>query len=183
MKMEMKHLLKNYKEEIMKEIIYSSNNKFENFLKNNNFIPYRVSPRIQYENRKYYYSDYWGNIFQVLNVTYENNLLSNAYIKWEDGNYGLICTDLDFRDYKLVKDKKNICNKDIINDNEYYTGAEIIFWFFKHNINCFNQKYKGFWKYIDSSSAHRLADNTKYKLSAILKNDIYTNCMIIKKSK
>lgn len=167
-----------------KEIVYTSNKRFEEILKRGYLVPYRVNPRIKYETKKSYYSDYWNMQFQVLQVNYtEDDVLDNAYIKWEDGNYGLICTDLDYRDLKLCRDTKDLKNTNIINSDKYYTGAEIVYWFYIHNINCLNMTYKGFWRYVDATSAHRLADNTKYKICGVWNGSKYINCKIIKHQK
>ena len=101
---------------------------------------------------------------------------------WEDGNYGLICTDLElYKDYRLDKDHNNLHTVDIINSGKIYTGAEIIYWFFMNNINCFDPKYKGFWKFIDTYSQHRISDYNKYKIVADLNGKgYYTNCRIIR---
>lgn len=165
-----------------KNIIVTYNKKMEEKIRNKHLIPYKVSPSIKYENGNWYYSDYWSQCFKVLEAKYTRyGVLKDCYIKWDDGNYGLICTDLDFSDLKLVKDYKEIYNiDDIVNSEKVYTGAEIIYWFFIHNINCFNKKYKGFWKFVDTFSAHRISDFSKYMISGELVNDKYINCKIIK---
>ena len=60
----------------------------------------------------------------------------------------------------------------IVNSDKFYSGAEIVYWFFMNNINCSNEKYNGFWKYVDTHSAHRAPIFKKtwqrYNLSAIL---------------
>ena len=165
-----------------KNVIVTYNKKLEEKIRNKHLIPYRVSPSIKYENGKWYYSDYWGQCFRVLEVNYSRyGVLKDCYIKWDDGNYGLICTDLDFADLRIIKDYKEIYKLDeIVNSEAVYTGAEIVYWFFTHNINCFNKKYKGFWKFIDNFSAHRIADFSKYTVTADFVKDKYINCRITK---
>jgi len=166
---------------MVKEVCYTNDQKMIDKLRKDKLIPYRINPRVKYEVNRWYYSDYWRQCFKVSSVAYDKmGNLVEAYIRWDDGYYGLICTDLDIHDLRIEKDYKEIHNKDIINSDTIYTGAEIVYWFFINNINCYNKKYFGFWKFIDNSSAHRLSDYNKYKISAIYdkEKDIYKDCRI-----
>lgn len=167
-----------------REIIYTNNKTMNEKIRRKHLIPYQInSPDIKYETNRWYYNDYWGSYFKVLRVKYNKyNILEECEVMWEDGNYGLICTDLElYRDYRLDKDHNNLHTQDIINSGKIYTGAEIIYWFFMNNINCFNPKYKGFWKFIDTYSKHRIYDYNKYKIVADLNGkQCYTNCRIIR---
>lgn len=161
-------------------IVYSNNPRMEEKIRNNHFIPYKVNRSIKYEANRTYYSDYWNQYFKVLSVKYnKQGVLDNAEVFWEDKNYGLICTDLCEYDLRLDRDYEKIYKHDIINSGKSYTGAQIVYWFFMNNINCFNRKYKGFWKFIDNFSAYRLNDYNKYIISGdINENGIYINCKI-----
>lgn len=168
---------------MIKEIFYSGNKRFMDKIRKEKIIPYRVTPRVKYEANKWYYNDYWRQCFKIISVGYTNaGFLDEAYIKWDDGNYGLICTDLDICDFRLEKDRNKIYKDNIVNSDKFYSGAEIVYWFFMNNINCSNEKYNGFWKYVDTHSAHRLSDTTRYKVKAIYdeKTDTYKECKIIK---
>lgn len=168
---------------MLKEIYYSNDKRLIEKCKRSKIIPYRVTPRVKYEVNRWYYNDYWRQCFTVLSVSYDiDGFLKEVYIKWDDGNYGLICTDLDINDLRLERDHKGIYKQNIINSDKIYTGAEIVYWFFINGINCFNKKYFGFWKFIDTYSAHRISDYTKYKIVAIYdeENDKYNECKIIK---
>ena len=167
---------------MIKKIFYTTSDQMENKIRNNHFIPYRVNRYTKYEVNRWYYSDYWNQCFKILSVKYDNyGNLDNAYIYWEDKNYGLICTDLCEQDLKLEKDYDELYKRDIINSDRIYTGAQIVYWFYMNNITCFDKKYKGFWKFIDTYSAHRINDFAKYKISGELnEKGIYINCRISK---
>lgn len=162
----------------------AANEKLQKKIKTKHLIPYRMHPSIKYKNGHWYYSDYWSQSFKVLEVHYDKyDILKDAYIKWDDGNYGLICTDLDFSDFELMQDKKDLHNlKDIVNSDKLYTGAEIAYWFYIHDIDCFNKKYKGFSKFIDRFSIFRIADSAYYTITGdLIDNERYINCKIVRK--
>lgn len=163
------------------QVIYAAEKYLKSKITLRHYIPYRVSRNSKYESNRTYFSGYWSQAFRVINVKYdEHGLLENANIRWDDGCYGLICTDLSTEDYRLRPDKKGIYKKkDIVNDGKSYTGAEIAYWFYVHNIDQFNHKYKGFWKWIDLYSEERLHDENRYKLFGRENNQgEYTNCRI-----
>jgi len=171
---------------MMKKILYSPNKQLEEDIREKHLIPYKVNRYVKYEVNRWYYSDYWRQCFKVLSVKYDSHeVLDNAYIRWDDYNYGLICTDLCEQDLRLDKDYDEIYKRDIINSDKLYTGAQIIYWFFMNNIDCYNRKYKGFWKFVDSTSGHRLNDFAKYKISADIDEStgIYINCKITKEKR
>lgn len=169
---------------MMKEILYSHNEGINNKIRQKHYIPYLITNKgIKYEANRWYYNAYWGQFLKVISVKYDRyNVLQECYIKWEDDLYGLICTDLEIgSDYKIQYDHREIYKEEIINSDKVYTGAEIIYWFFMNNINCFNKKYKGFWRYIDNSSDHRIQDFNKYKITGnIDQKGNYINCKIIR---
>lgn len=166
-----------------KYIMYTYNKQIDSLFKLKHFIPYKMSPNIKYETGQMYYSDYWRDYFKTISVNYKNNLLDNAYIKWHDGNYGLICTDPDYADYRLEKDKKELYKENcIINNNKVYSGAEIIYWFWIHNINSDNEKYNGYWKFLDKESGQKVSDYSQYKLFGKLINEKFVACRLQKVS-
>ena len=65
--------------------------------------------------------------------------------------------------YELTPDYKDIKNKEIINDNEYYTGAEIKYWFFANNINL-DKYYTDLRHYIELDGKCKLNDYELYKI-------------------
>ncbi len=166
-----------------KNISYG-NKKLDDIVRSKNIIPYRLGVRDRYEKGNYYFSGFYGKIFKVLFVKYYNSgELEGAEIKHSDGLHAYMCTEIDpGYDYLLIKDDSDInSRKDIVNDNHMYTGAEIRYWFYIKNIDCFNRKYKGFWDYVDTYSKKRLNDHDVYMLKAD-KNHLgnYVNCKIIK---
>jgi hypothetical protein len=157
--------------------------KLDDKIRKNHLIPYRVIRETRYEKKCYYYSNYWDSIFKVLSVDYsKSGELLGAYIHYENGYYGSLCTELDINDYKLIKDTNNLDKINIINSGEPYSGAEIVYWFFINKITALNPVYRGFWKFIDVSSPHRISDNVKYYILADIspKTGNYIKCRIKK---
>lgn len=168
------------------EITYGSDlfkNKIDQEIRSKKYIPYRVFPHEKYKKGSLYYLEYYDLFLKVLDLNYQNNILEFIYGRTIDGNlYQYLTLDLSSSDYRLEKDTKELYKKKtIINDDIAYYGAEIVYWFFMNNIDCFSAKYKGFWKFVDRYSDHRIADNTKYILKAdIDKNGNYKHCIVIK---
>ena len=146
------------------------NNLHDNIIKKKHFIPYSISTTdTKFIEGKYYYISYYGKYFKVISVEYdENGIFDSAYVKWEDGYYGMYCTKLDInRDYILEVDTDEIYKEScIINNKKIYTGAEIKYWFFINDITAMNTIYTEFWKYVDSRSLAYIIDTNKYKLVA-----------------
>lgn len=162
------------------EIIYSNSEILKNKIEKEHFIPYRVLYKQRYQRNSIYYNDYWNMCFRVIGVEYEPSTgeLDNIYVKADDKTYHWISTELNTSDYLLRKDEKEIYKlNDIVQLKYPLTGAEIIYWFYINKINMSNQKYKGFWKFINSDSANRISDHAKYLINAQI-NDKgnYYNC-------
>jgi hypothetical protein len=161
-------------------IRYTEHKKIDNEFKKYHLIPYRVIRETRYERKGYYYSEYWGSIFKVISVDYDNETgeLQGAYIRYENGYCGMLCTELDINDYRLIKDTKSLHNTNIINSGEPYSGAEIVYWFFINKITGLNPIYRGFWKFVDINSAHRISDTANYIVTAEInpKNGCYVGC-------
>jgi len=139
------------------------------------YIPYQFS-KIQNNCLKLYrrYYSYEGNIFKVLEIF---NIFNTKYynIKINNSLQAVIsCPVYDIL-YELVPDHKNMINRNIINDDNWYTGAEIKYWFFIHNKNI-EQDYPDFkqYLYIDSKSEindtglYKVQYNTKYGYGRII---------------
>lgn len=148
-----------------KNITYSDiNTDIDEKIKKKKVIPYSIFPGDKFRKGKWYYSRFFNDFFKVLEVEYaEDGRLEEAYIISDKNRYSLITTDLCTDDLILEKDSKNIYKSDIFNTNIPYTGAEIRYWFFIHDIDCFNQKYGNFWKYVDRYSEYCLDDRKKYR--------------------
>lgn len=162
-----------------KDIMYV-NEKIDSTIRFKHYIPYRVDRSVRYKSNKMYYCDYWGQFFKVISARYDKyNILIDAYIRWDDGNYGLICTNLDIEDYLVEKDTTDLYKVNIINNKNSYTGAEIVYWFFMNNISQIDKKYSGFWKFVDRSSSLKILDNTRYFLTAnVSPEGYYINCKV-----
>ena len=169
----------------MYKMISYGNRKFEESIRARHLIPYTLGNKDRYIKGQFYYSAFYQKIFKVLFVKYYNSgELEGAEIRHMDGMHAYMCTEIDPGcDFLLIRDENdNIFNcKDIVNNGKRYTGAEIKYWFFTHNIDCFNRKYSGFWQYVDSYSPKRINDKDIYMLMA--KYDRfgnYTNCKMCK---
>jgi len=162
-------------------IMYTNNGSLEKHVRSKKVIPYMIYPNDVFKKGKWYYSLYYNNIFKILDLQYKNGELDNATIVTDDGNYGVISTDLDFQeDYAISRDRRNIYKMNIVNHEESFTGAEIIYWFFVNNIDIFNKKYQGFWKYVDRYSLDRVVDRERYFVKGLMVAGHYINCEIIK---
>ena len=158
-----------------KNISYSSYEfNLDEKIKYKKVIPYSLHTGEKYRKGKWYYCKYDNLFFKVLDVEYNRGQLISAYIKTEEGNYCSIATDISDDDYLMEKDRFEIYKvNNIFNTKIAYTGAEIIYWFFMHNITCFDRKYIEFWKYVDRYSPDRLDEKTKYLLFS--NRDRYNN--------
>jgi hypothetical protein len=168
----------------MYKTISYGNKKLEEIVKSKHVIPYSLGKRDKYEKGNYYFSGFYGKVFRVLFVKYYNTgELEGAEIKHSDGLHAYMCTDIDpDYDYRMIKDDNNLSDKSsIINDGKIYTGAEIKYWFFMNNIDCFNRKFKGFWKYLDTYSDKVIDDNARYMMTADTNHlGNYINCKLIR---
>ena len=161
------------------KINYSLDGRMEKLIKQKNIIPYRVFPNEKYKANRWYYSYFYNEIFKVEEVSYnEDGSLSGAYIKSDENTHSYITTELDIDDYAVYKDRRNIRSMNIINHEESFTGAEIIYWFFMNDITALDPKYEGFWKYIDRYSIDRINDRSRYFVRAKLIGNKYTDCKL-----
>ena len=164
-------------------ITYTNSKKLEDKIKARHLIPYRITPHSRYSCGKYYYSEYWDEIFKVEQVSYKHGILEEAYIKWENDRMGLICTEPAIGDYLVLKDKESLYQlDDIVNTGRTYKGAEIIYWFFINDIGRFTKKYQGFWKYVEPYNKYRIIDDKDYYITAETgKSGNYIKCRIVEK--
>lgn len=165
------------------EICYTMNGKVNKEIRRHHLIPYHIKKSIRYEPNKLYYSDYWGDIFKVISVDYgQDGELNNAYIHYNNGYYGCLCSPFSKEDYLFERDTNYLSKKNIINSGLSYTGAEIRYWFFIRHITSSNPIYKGFWKYVDFSSGHKVCDTSRYFINGSINPETgyYTDCRLIK---
>ena len=163
-------------------IVYSYDNSLERLIKRKRIIPYQVNPGDKFIKGKWYYDTYYNSLFKVTEVKYNTgNILDYAITKSDEGYSSYITSPLSpYEDYIIDFDTKDIATMNIINSEKSFTGAEIRYWFFMNDINCFDPKYKYFWTYVDTYSNNKVADKQKYFLYAGLKNNVYTKCRVIK---
>lgn len=163
-------------------IVYSHDNSLERLIKRKRIIPYQINPGDKFIKGKWYYDTYYNSLFKVTEVKYNSgNILDYAITKSDEGYSSYITSPLSpYEDYIIDFDTKDIATMNIINSEKSFTGAEIRYWFFMNDINCFDPKYKYFWTYVDTYSNNKVADKQKYFLYAGLKNNVYTKCRVIK---
>ena len=78
--------------------------------------------------------------------------------------------------YELVPDRNNIKNRYIINDDEWYTGAELKYWFFVNKINI-DRRFPEYKQYIYPEGKCEVKDSGLYKVvynDKFRKGRIYT---------
>ena len=163
-------------------IVYSHDNSLERLIERKRIIPYQINPGDKFIKGKWYYDTYYNSLFKVTEVKYNSgNILDYAITKSDEGYSSYITSPLSpYEDYIIDFDTKDIATMNIINSERSFTGAEIRYWFFMNDINCFDPKYKYFWTYVDTYSNNKVADKQKYFLYAGLKNNVYTKCRVIK---
>ena len=163
-------------------IVYSFDNSLEKLIKRKKIIPYQVNPGDKLLRGKWYYDIYYSSLFKVLEVKYKpGGILDYAITKSDEGYSNYISTQLTpYEDYIIDYDRNGLAEEVIINSEKSYTGAEIRYWFFMNDINCFDPKYKLFWTYVDTYSKNKVSDKQKYFLYAVLKNNVYSHCRVIK---
>lgn len=136
-------------------ILVRYNPTLDKIAKKLKFIPYRLKENSDYQVNRIYWSDYWGSYFRVIKIGYTGKHLG-VDVKYQDGNYGHIETDLCKYDFLLEYDHTGISEKDIINSNISYTGAQIEYWIFCNYNDNDNPVYKMFRKYLDNNSRMRI---------------------------
>lgn len=84
--------------------------------------------------------------------------------------------------YEFIKDRNNIKKKNIINDNEYYYGSEIRYWFYINKIDLDSTRYLAFRKYVEPYRSNSIIDSVLYKVEGFLTEDKerYSNCRFIR---
>ena len=125
------------------------------------YIPYKFEEGTELKlYRRYYSSD--NDIFKVLKiyqyfgVEYYDIVINNAM-------QAVLSYPVSNISYELVPDHKDIKNKNIINDNEWYTGAEIRYWFFVNRINI-DRRYPEYKQYIYLNGKSEMKDTGLYKV-------------------
>ena len=80
--------------------------KLKQEIEKEGFKPVQIAKDSKYEKGKRYWCGYWQEWYDVLAVEYDKNYswcLISVTVKWQDGETGTHCTQLDPRwDYELV---------------------------------------------------------------------------------
>lgn len=131
------------------------------------------------------YRRYWVKYFDdeciKVDEIYEIEGVEYYYVKHPNSLYDTITYPLDCNyTYELLIDKKDIKNIDnIINTKISYTGAEIKYWFFIHNIDLSSEKYIGFWSFLNPNSKNVISDDKYYFVKSYeQENGIHIDCRV-----
>ena len=130
--------------------------------------------------RRYFVTCFGDDCIKVDEI-YDVEGVEYYFVKYPNSLYGTISFPLDNNyTYELLIDKKDIKNIDnIINTKVSYTGAEIKYWFFIHNIDLSSEKYIGFWSFLNPNSKNVISDDKYYFVKSIKEeNGIYIDCRI-----
>lgn len=151
--------------------------KLMHILKNSRapFIPKKLSLN-QKDLRLYhrYYSSEFNpdSYFKVIE-TYDIEEETYGTLSFADNIYWCISiNNINTNNvFELIYDKNKILNSNIINSGISYKGYEIKYWFYKN----YNKRYSEFLPYIEENGNCKLADQTKYFVSASYVNRNYIN--------
>lgn len=108
--------------------------------------------------------------FKVIDI-YDVGNREYYSIKYQDLN-GETSYPVNKNTYEMMIDKNDISKLDnIINTKISYTGAEIKFWFYTHNIDLESEKYSGFWSFLFYGSKNEISDEKSYFVYSTLDNN------------
>jgi hypothetical protein len=148
------------------------------FLRNNRYIPRRVKEQEHLKTHHKYYSIDMNRYFKVLDV-YQIGNIEYYSIRYSNTMQAEISYPITDEIYELLTDFSCIKNKAIINCGEYYSGAEIRYWFFSNNIDLNEKDYYGFWGFLDSNSKSKIIDEKRYVIRTDYENGIHKNVRVI----
>ena len=136
--------------------------KLENLIRENHVIPRLLRDKEKFKLYHRYWDCYHDDVFKVNDIF---NIDDTPYyvINYGNENYVSIISDPASTEsyYEILKDYYCIAEQNIINDNYYYTGAEIKYWFVI-NGDQENEMYKDFYRYFSPNSRTSLFDSKKY---------------------
>lgn len=144
----------------------------------NNYIPKRINKNDRLKLYRKYWTSFNDLFFKVMNI-YDVNGVEYYSVKYKDMLNGEISYPIsDDNIYELLIDRKQLDKINIINDNTAYSGADIKYWFFIHNIDLDSPKYKNFAQFIYPNSNSCISDSKYYKLFTNYINNVYVDCKI-----
>lgn len=141
------------------------------------YIPRKLNKDEHLRLYKRYFQLFQNVYFKVIDV-YNVEDIEYYTIRYHESLIGEISYPLDnSTTYEMMIDKHEIANLDnMINVSHSYTGAEIKYWFYSHNIDLSSDQYIGFASFIISGSKNEISDDKYYYLKAIKDNNIYRKC-------
>lgn len=150
--------------------------KLADIVREYHYIP-RLIRENEYLKRYHRYwsidSEYYFKIYQ----TYKVDECEYYSVRYQNALLAEIPYPVDHNStYDLALDYKKIYKRNIINSDISYYGSEIKYWFFINDINLHDEKYSGFWIYINPGSNSLISDNKRYYISAIEEDEIYKKC-------
>ena len=135
-------------------------------LKGKKYIPRLIRPDEELKLGRKYYEDELKSFkvvdkYKVKDETYYS-------IFCEMGRNHTITYHKNREIYELCMFENSLKGSDIINDNKFYNGYEIIYWFFINNIDFNDMKYKKFYSYVEYNGKSCIAMNKRYRVHAVL---------------
>lgn len=127
------------------------------------YIPRRLYNDEKLRLYKRYYQVFQELYFKVIDV-YNTDGIEYYTIRYNDSMIGTMTFPIDYSTtYEMIPDRMDIANLDnIINTDISYTGAEIKFWFYSHNIDFDDEYYEKFYPYISNTSKSEISDEKSY---------------------
>ena len=137
----------------------------EDYIKRNNFCPILLEKNILKLNTRYYNINSEEH-YKVLDI-YTCNDHKYYYVKGREHRYHNISDPVKGKIYKLIEvKKKEYKDLYIINNNKFYYGYEIIYWFWANNIDLESDIYCKFKSFVDCRSDNCISMNKRYKVLA-----------------
>lgn len=152
--------------------------KLEEYIKANKVIPRKIREGEHLKLYHKYWIDWYDDILKVLDIYYIDS--AEYYVTRDTQKlHGCITYPIDHNNtYEMLHNKYNIEEKNIINDNISYSGADIKYWFSVNDINlATGEKYSGFWSFLSYGSKNYLMDSKYYFVS--YKENRRQRCQII----
>lgn len=148
--------------------------ELEKYIKKYKVIPRKIKSNERLKLYHKYWLPYYDGPCKVLDI-FNIGPVEYYFIRFSN-RYTAINSYPIKEGYELFNDYDNLYSKNIINDNNSYTGAEIKYWFTINKTNITKNAYKNYYTYLDPSSNKLLSDNKYYK---VLHDNTYKQKYII----
>lgn len=144
----------------------------------NKYIPKKINKYDRLKLYRKYWTSFNDLFFKVMNI-YDVDGIEYYSVKYKDMLNGEISYPIsDDNIYELIIDRKHLDQINIINNKKAYSGADIKYWFFIHNIDLDSPKYRNFIQFIYPNSNSCICDHKYYRVFANRINNIYVDCKI-----